>query len=263
MRLFFALDVISPWKEVEPPGRYIDKSLRHITLLFIGEAGDDELNKIRSSIILPKITVAPSGIFDKIILLPFNHPNVISYHAHFLKGFEDLKNYKTELISIIESNGIVLKDTLKDFLPHATLCRRPFSVSPWKKQFSRMPFYVSKLNLYESLGNSNYKSLWSSEFIKPFTEIAHTGDLAYYIRGESFYQLYVNAFIALCFNYPGLSGYFIENEHIESIDDVIIGLNRIITVLDTECGSPFKAVSFQSGLSHMENYLQWEMIVDV
>lgn len=263
MRIFFALDVVSPWKEIEPPGRYIDKHLRHITLLFIGEVKEEDCNKIISSMILPKVYVGPSGIFDKVMALPFNRPNVISYRAHLFDKLEDLQKYKTELVSYVESSGVLLKEKLKTFLPHVSLCRRPFSISLWKKKFSKLPFYISKMHLYESTGYSKYRSLWSYEFIPPFKEIGHTGDIAFHIRGENFYQLFVNGFIALCFNCENLANYFIENETIENIDDVIISLNKTITVLDTEIGSPFKAVSFQSNVLNMDNYLEWEMIVDV
>lgn len=263
MRIFFALDVISPWKELEPPGRYIDKHLRHITLLFIGEVKEEDTSKLVSSMILPNIYVGPCGIFDKVVALPFNHPNVVSYRAHLLDRLKDLQKYKTDLVSYVESNGILLKEGLKKFLPHVSLCRRPFSISDWKKKFSKLPFYISTLHLYESIGNSKYKSLWSYEFISPFIEVGHTGDIAFHIRGENFYQLFVNGFIALCFTSENLVNYFIENESIENIDDVIISLNKIITALDTDVGSPFKAVSFQSNVQHMDNYLEWEMIVDV
>lgn len=263
MRIFFALDVISPWLEKEPPGRYIEKHLRHITLLFLGAVNEDDYDRILSSMILPKIFVGPAGIFDKVLSLPYNHPNVISYRAYFLDRFEDLIKYKAQLVSYLESNGMFLKDSLKNFLPHVTLCRKPFSLPAWKKDFSKLPFYVSKLHLYESTGSSLYRSLWSYEFIPPFVEIDHTGDMAFHIRGENFYQLFVNGYIALCFNHDKFSDYFMESGPIENIDDVIISLNKIITALDTAGGSPYKAVSFQSKVEQMDNYFEWEMIVDV
>jgi RNA 2',3'-cyclic 3'-phosphodiesterase len=263
MRIFFGLDINAPWKESEPSGRYIDKSLRHITLIFVGEVADEKVNSIIPILPTPSFKISPSGIFDKVLALPYKHPNVISYEAHFYTYLEELKNYKNSLLSFLEENGISLKVQYKDFLPHASLCRRPFVISEWKKEFSKLPFFGTRVVLYESLGNSVYRTLWSYDFIPPFSEIDHTADIAFDIRGENFFQLYANGFIALSFADEKLAGYFLENEKIENLDDVIISLNKIVTNLDTQIGSPFKGVSFQSNLKHKDNFLEWEMIVDV
>jgi RNA 2',3'-cyclic 3'-phosphodiesterase len=263
MRIFFALGLASPWKEQEPPGRYIERALRHITLLFIREITEERITELIPSIPLPSFKIAPSGIFDKVVPLPYKRPNVISYHAHLYTHFEELKKYKNSLLSFLERRGIILKIQDKDFLPHASLCRRPFTIPEWRKEFSKLPFFGSKIVLYESLGNSNYRTLWRYDLISPFSEIEHTADIAFHIRGEKFFHLYVNGFIALAFAHEKLADYFLENEKIESLDDVIIALNKIITNLDIAEGSPFKAVSFQSSITHKENFLEWEMIVDV
>lgn len=261
-RIFFALDLTSKWDETEPPGRYIDKKLRHITLLFIGNISEEKLASLIQNIPSPSFNIAPSGILDKVLALPYNHPNVIAYRAHFLHDLEEIKIYKNVLSSYLESLGIFLEKG-RSFLPHVTLCRKPFEINPWKKNFQKLPFYIPRIVLYESLENSKYRPLWFQEFILPFSEIEHTADIAFHIRGKDFYELYVNGFLALCFKSSQISRYFLENENIQNIDDVIISLNKIISNEDTEIGSLFKAVSFQSNVSNLEKYLQWEMIVDV
>jgi SHS2 domain-containing protein len=99
----------------------------------------------------------------------------------------------------------------------------------------------------------------------PFEEKEHTADIAFIIRGENFNELYHNAQIALCFYHNKIFPYLQLNQKEKTnIDEVIISLNEIITIIDREIGSPFKAVSFHSNITtSKQNLLQWEMIVDV
>ena len=40
-------------------------------------------------------------------------------------------------------------------------------------------------------------------------------------------------------------------------------LNNLVMAVDQDIGSPIKAVSFHGEIEKKENYLQWEMIIDV
>lgn len=261
-RVFFALEVDAPWQDKEPEGRYIQKHLRHITLIFIGNLDVKKIEELLSTIEVPKFVISPSGIFDKMLALPERSPNVIAYRIKWLSNHKLLDEYRSSLFSFLEKSDVAIKNTKGEFLPHVTLCRKPFIIKDWRKSFFKLPVYITKLHLYESLKNSNYESLWSHSFIAPFEEFEHTADLAFYIRGKTYFDLYVNGFIALCFKFTKLCEYYIEKD-IENIDDVIIGLNDIVTKVDMDIGSPFKAVSFQASVEEKKDFYQWEMIIDV
>jgi len=258
-RIFFAFGVEAPWQEKEPPGRSIEKKLRHITLVFLGSL---ENEKIESILKKPSFKIGPVGIFDKILFLPPLSKRVAALHANFLSDLENIKDFRKELIIFLKEHSIFIEDK-KKFLAHATLCRKPFLKRKWKANFEKLPFFIKDFSLLESLGLSKYKKIWEFKFIKPFEELEHTADIAFNIKGENFKKLYENAFIALCFKSKEMINYFLEVENINNIDDVIINLNSIIEKMDSDIGSPFKAVSFKADIKKEKDLLTWEMIVDV
>lgn len=260
-RLFFAFNVSAPWQEIEPKGRLIDKNLRHMTVLFLGDVMEEKIDQILKSLFIFDKKIGLAGLFDKILFLPKFRANVIAYRMVFFDDIQSINNYRTSLIQLLDRLEISHKD-FKSFLPHVTLCRRPFEIREWKKNFEKLPFFISSVHLYESEQNSNYISLWHQDFIAPFEEIEHTADLAFKIRGNNYNELYLNGFIALAFKYSKLCDFFTPLEKVDNLDDVIIALNVLIEKMDIKIGSPFKAVSFQSKLEK-KAYLEWEMIVDV
>lgn len=259
-RFFLAFEVSSPWNE-EPPGRYIKKGYRHLTLIFIGKLKRESMEEISKNIPLPSFKVGPSAIFDKILFLPRFRPNVVAYEVNWL-GNDYPIIYQKELLNFFEKNGVAIKNS-RPFLSHVTLCRRPFKRSKWKIYFKKLPLYIESLTLFESFENSRYKRIWKREFVPPFVEIEHTADIAFHIRGKNFLELFKNGFIALSFKSPKIINYFSLPEKIDNIDDVIIALNNIITRCDIAIGSDFKAVSFQAKVEMEEKIIKWEMIVDV
>lgn len=259
-RFFVAFDVIAPWPEKEPKGRYIEKSLRHLTLAFLGNVEVAKIDKLLSNMVLPAFLIGPVGIFDKVLSLPVRHPNVVAYNISWLNDAKKIEEFRNRLNNSLKD--FFSTDYHEKFLAHVTVCRAPFIIKEWKKNFSKLPFFITDMALYESLGKSEYKSVWKHGFILPFEEIEHTADIAFKVRGADYTSLYVNAFVSLCFKFPNLSDYFI-NISCSSIDDVIIHLNEIVCRVDIEIGSPFKAVSFGSKVKKETNYLEWEMIVDV
>lgn len=49
----------------------------------------------------------------------------------------------------------------------------------------------------------------------------------------------------------------------ESIEDIVIDLNELVTEADQKWGCPFKAVSFHGNIQENEELPYWKMIVDV
>ncbi len=115
----------------------------------------------------------------------------------------------------------------------------------------------------ESLGHSHYQPLWRHSFLPPFAEIEHTADIAFLIRGADFYELFLNAQLALAFKFPALLSYLSKEKDFPSLDTVIAALNEVVARADLDIGVPFKAVSYHDEMAYHSNHLEWKMIVDV
>lgn len=189
----------------------------------------------------PPFSIGKGGFFNKTI----NLAHVIAWHIHWFEN--GLLEYQKQLIE-----WLGLKDR---FLSHVTLARKPCDEHGWQNAFQPLPMYVRNINLYESLGHSEYKILWQYPMLAPFEEIEHTADIAFIVRGN----LYLHAQLALAFHYPQMIRYF-DLREINGLDTIVTALNQILARVDGEIGCPFKAVSFHgTKISSGE----WEMIVDV
>lgn len=260
-RLFFALQVEAPWPNELPKGRILNEEVRHLTLAFLGQTDLSQLLSKLNSFPQPFFKVAPAAIADDIIFLPPQTPRVAAAHVKWLNGYTLIQRWQKEILAWLAKEGYPI-DT-RPFLPHITLARAPFEKEDWKKTFQPLPFFIKALHLYESLGQLNYRPVWSIPFIIPFDELDHTADIAFTIRGDNIKQIHLNAQIALSFKHPNLIHYF--SDHLcDNLDEIIIDLNRMITQIDSQEGSPFKAVSFHGNIQQdPQEILTWEMIVDV
>ncbi|HSW73157.1 MAG TPA: hypothetical protein VLG44_07120 [Chlamydiales bacterium] len=256
--LFFGLETVAPWPEINAHGRILTEKNRHMTFLYIGKVNDESalLNPP-----IPSFLFSPFGKFDKVLFLPHKFPRTASWHAEWLEGENELISYREELIQWIKDLGF--KADARPFLPHVTIARSPKHFKEWKENFSELPFYCSVIHLYESLGNSEYQSLWSYSFQPPFQEIEHTADVAYKVYGTSIPNLLMHAEEALFFQFPELMPFYLPPKEEKTLDDVVMTLNEIVTKADSEIGAPCKAVSFHGNIEKENNLLVWEMIIDV
>lgn len=260
-RLFFGIEVHAPWPQTFPEGRMIEESQRHFTLSFLGQIEYEPLHQILDSNPIKAEKIGSCGYFDKCLPLPPSRPNVVAWHATCQRT-SSLFTQQKRLDEWLAEHHYSLDN--RPWLPHLTLCRKPFHINDWIKAFSPLPFYTSTIHLYESQGNLSYIPLWSHPLQIPFEEISHTADLAFFVYGESLDALYYNAFTALAFTQPSLLNAFQAISSIRSIDDIVMGLNQSIGLADRTIGSAFKAVSFHGDIIRLENeLLKWEMIVDV
>lgn len=262
-RVFFALEVRAPWPEDLPRGRLLDPDDRHATMAFLGEIPYEPLiQKLHSQFPTPPFKVGLVGTFSECLFLPPRHPNVVAWDVQWIDDNQPLRDYREVFLKWLKQQDYHPKEHEGPWLCHVTLCRKPFDYAAWKKSFRPLPMAIDAIHLYESLGHSKYKPIWSYPLIPPFQEIEHTADIAYLINGENLKQLHHHAQTALAFRYPALVRYMhpsAANHH----DDIIMDLNEMIAKADADLGCPFKAISFHGKVEKRESSLQWEMIVDV
>lgn len=262
-RLFFAFEVDAPWPEAFPSGRLIEKHSRHLTLAFLGNTDFAVLQPHLGNLPLPAFKVGLTGVFEKIRFLPTGHPRVAAWEAAFYDHATPLEDYVPALVDWLKEHRFHPDDRLH-FLPHVTVCRAPFDIESWRADFKELPVATSRLHLYESTGQLNYKPIWTHNLLMPFEELDHTADIAFLIRANTVAQLYHNAFTALSFKYPLLVKYKEPLPEGSTIEGIVIQLNRSVSHADSEVGCPFKAVSFHGEIvKETDETLKWEMIVDV
>ncbi|MBA3238004.1 MAG: hypothetical protein H0T62_06590 [Parachlamydiaceae bacterium] len=261
--LFFGLEAIAPWPHSFPKGRLIHEHERHATLAFLGKVSLDKISPLLSSFPKPEFKVGLTGIFDKKLFLPQRHPHVVSWHIDFFEVFVSLENYQKQISNWLIENGFSPQSHEEGWLPHVTLARQPFDQDAWNEAFMALPVFFNAIHLYESVGDLRYSSLWSLPLPFPWTEIEHTADIAFIIRGETLQQVYRHAILALAFRFPQLLSYMPASCDLNSLDDVIILLNEAVSLADQAVGCPFKAVSFHGELENFDHISYWEMIVDV
>ncbi len=260
--LFFGLKSNAPWPSNYPSGRLIQMDELHATLAFLGKADLEKLIPLLKT--FPSFNF-PSGlaaIFDQLLFLPKNQPNVVAWHVDFFENAIRLEKCQKELITWLKNEGFDTDDTHQNWLPHVTVARKPFSNDEWEASFQKLPVVFDSIHLYESIGNLRYRSLWSMPLTMPWTEIEHTADIAFNLKGENLEQLYRHAGLSLSFKFPELLD-FLPKKVPSDLDDLIMLLNEAVCLADGTIGCPFKAVSFHGDLKKNDQILQWEMIVDV
>lgn len=258
-RLFFGIEVLSPWPEKLPKGRLLDPMHRHMTLEFLGNVPSTPLLEQLTALPLPSFSLAPVGFFDACLFLPPRRPNVVAWHVNWVPS-EPLLTYQQTLIRFLREHAYSIDE--RAFLPHVTLARWPFDKAAWEKQPFKLPVMGTALHLYESVGNLTYEPLWTLPLTLPFEPFSHTADIAFKVRGSDLHQLYVHAQMALAFEHSALLDYLdmtVPSDH----DSLIAQLNSCLGRADSDLGVPFKAVSYHGLALQHDNYLEWEMIVDV
>jgi len=262
-RLFLALNIEAPWPDTYPKGRFLKVESRHLTLAFLGQVEKNLLLDYLKTVPPPPFNVGPVGVFQDVLFLPVRKPHVVAWKVQWIEQEVAIESWRKTLVSWLQDHHFPPFQHPGPFLPHVTIARQPFETKPWRQAFKPLPLITRELVLYESLGNLNYKPLWTKPLIPPFEVIPHTADLAFRIYGESLEALYLHAFIALSFECPLLFTLFDTTPTLHSLEDLIIALNALITIADQKFNIPFKALSFHGSICEQQGILSWDMIVDI
>jgi 2'-5' RNA ligase len=260
-RLFFALELETHWPKNLGQGRILDEPHRHLTFVFLGQVDSTKLLANISQIPLPPFSLGPTGKFDRCLFLPKRRPRVVAWHVSWFDEALPLIKYRNTLRDWLRTLELVPDE--RDFLPHVTIARYPRMLGQWKNNFHQLPLMIKGIHLYESLGYSRYRSHWHLPFIPAIEAVEHTADIAFKVRAESLGQLHLHAEVALAFECPSLLPFFSDTKHKETLEEVVMALNDLVRIADTEIGCPFKAVSFHGEVVKEGDFLTWEMIVDV
>ncbi|GAB4187729.1 MAG: hypothetical protein Tsb0015_06780 [Simkaniaceae bacterium] len=263
-RLFFGAEVQAPWPERMPEsGRFLDPDHRHMTLAFLGDASWEDLKEILSCCPINELKIGIAGKFSKVVFFPSEkYQRVAAWEVEILEKVQIFMEIQERLCSWLEENNFSVDK--RKFHPHVTMARGKVDQEEWKSLFEPIPLVVTSIHLYESLGRSQYKSLWHYPLLWPFEEIEHTADLAFLVRGKSPEEVHLHAQLALTFSFPELLPFVELDSLSEDLDDIVIQLNDLVTRSDQEIGCPIKAVSFHGEVKKIqEEIYQWEMIIDV
>lgn len=205
--------------------------------------------------------VSPVGFFNDCLFLPERDPRVVAWHLQNWEKVDDFNRYQQQITKWLIRHGYEVDK--RPFLSHVTVARRPRNIKEWKKAFVPLPAMIEGIHLYESLGNLTYQPLWSHLFLSAFEEQEHTADIAFLVRAESMSSLHLHAQTALAFKHPALLKYMQNVPLQEELDEIIMSLNQLISLADSEEGCFLKAVSFHGEVVEDNGIYQWEMIVDV
>lgn len=166
-RVFFGFEVQALWPTDHPKGRMVDPAHRHLTIAFIGNVDWNKLEPHLINVPRPTIKVGLMGKFDRVVFLPHRRANVVAYHVEWLESF-DFNNYQIKVADWLASIGLPIHLHKGDFLPHVTICRRPFSIAEWEDDFHPFPLYISNFHLYESKPGLTYQPIWTHSILPPF-----------------------------------------------------------------------------------------------
>lgn len=258
-RLFFGFSVDAPWPMTYPNGRIIEENARHLTLAFLGNHPFAPLEKALPDFPKPNFPIGPVGRSDKLLFLPELKPRVVAEHIEWLIDGDTLGSYQKTVLDWLENLGYPVDR--RPMLPHVTVARSPFIEKEWEDVFEPLPFMITGIHLYESIGNLRYNSIWNFPLQPAFEEFEHTADIAFNVYAQNFQELYLHGALAMAFKFPPFLNY-LEQVPIENLNSAIQLLNQMIAKSDAEIGCPFKAVSYHGKVSE-EKLLKWEMIVDV
>ncbi|MCX6112793.1 MAG: hypothetical protein NTY22_05875 [Proteobacteria bacterium] len=155
-RLFWGFEITAQWPQFPRDGRQILPKDRHATIAFLGNVDYDMLKPFINNY-EPEINIQPSGIFNRLILLPNEKKSrIISLGGHI----NNLDMCMTEVNRIKKGMSMLgFKIDERDWLFHVTIARKPFNIKLWKGLNILIPFRLSGICLYQSIQSLIYEKL--------------------------------------------------------------------------------------------------------
>lgn len=234
-RLFFGMSLFVPWPDTFPKGRVLDMNSRHLTLAFLGDCFFSELYNFP----VPSYSLGSVGYFDELLFLPKRKPKVASWHLKCLIE-NGLFEYQRSLIDWLLSCGYELER--RDFLPHVTVARSPFNEEEWSSAFKPLPFCLTGLHLYESLGNLVYKPLKSYPLLQSIQREFFGKSSCFLIRWKELEDLFISVQMAIAYAFPN----FIENVLLKESFENLKSLERTVENILEQFLYPFRLLSLKT-----------------
>lgn len=233
-RLFFGFEVDTPDQIALAAGKLLAKKDRHITLAFLGEVDLEILLTHLNHFPKPDFTDGFMGIFSEVLFLPPPHPTSVAYKATFPGKERSIRMFQQRLVNWLKVLGFPPDEPEREWLPHVTFARKPFEFSPWRDAFQSCPFAVSKLHLYESMGDTKYEPRWTYSF-KPVYE-------ATIVRGRIFTEWFFHMKAALSMRHPQLWEFFQDSSEPRSHREAYQMINRGIAAANAKHGLGINAL---------------------
>lgn len=227
-----------------------------MTLAFLGDIHYEGLEKILATFPSPPLQVGMAGYFDKCLFLPPKRPNVVSWHVTWLDTEHDLGLFQKEVATWLDEHHFSTDIGKKGFLPHVTVCRRPFRYDEWREAFSPLPMIIKGIHLYESVGSLVYEPLWSLPLTEPFTWGEEQGGLVLTPQGENPRQLFTHALAGLAFKNTKLvpllkevpQGIITDAEALRHLHDLVDTINKNKQTIWKQLQAPSSLTQDPAGL---------------
>lgn len=242
-RLFLAFRIEAPWPQQLAKGRLIAARERHMTLAFLGEQPWPSLRDQLARLPLPPFSTGLVGRFVRSLSLPPGHNRVIAWEAEALEP-RKLFLYQHRLMEWLLEEGLLSceKAALPSWLPHVTLCRAPFDRRGWEELFAPLPFSMSELHLYESLGDLHYGPLWSHLLPRPFLVESQDDQLRIQAVGNSWSQLFAHLATAIQFVYRETNLNHKVEEALSSRGAMVDRLRQLLSSLPHIAATSFRSL---------------------
>lgn len=232
-RLFFGFEVETPDLDLAP-GKYLAKKDRHITLAFLGEVDLNTILAHLNHLPKPDFTDGFMGIFTEVLFFPPSHPTSAVYKATFPKKERSIRMFQQRLVDWLKILGLPPTDPEREWLPHVTFARKPFDPKQWREAFHSCPFSVSKLHLYESMGDSKYEPRWTYALNPVYDQTK--------VRGKDFQEWLFHIQAALSMRHPKLWEFFQDTSEPRSHREAYQMINKGIAAANAKYGMGIPAL---------------------
>lgn len=255
-RLLFGFEALAPWPDVLPDEKTLKARKRHLTLLFFGNTSYKKMYQHIRYMPKPFFRLGPVAVADSFLSLPHRSSNVLTWHVESF-GENLIDEYQRVIFDYFEEKGYPLEG--KKFIKHITLGKNGSIIQEIKKNFHPLPLCFLNLHLYEKHQDEHYEPIWTYDLLPPFEEVEEGH---FFIHGESFQQLFLNAQIALAFKCPEFVPFLDQTYQVRNLQDGGVRLTTLINQAYRAVKLPIKKAIFPDGGYERNGLATWDLFVE-